>query len=206
MAILDLRRRKVLRGSRFMRCSTGATSRRARPLPFVEQLEAKLKQIGTRANRDGDRALLRDGSRHALGADRQAWRASRRGWRGRGVERARRASGEIVRGREKRRVRDPACDRRARADGRWRPGDLLHNFRADRARQLTAAIALDGFSGFKRSRIPKSATYGMTEYDRSFGLPLAFGPGGHTRYARGSAGACEAPQSARSLRRRSMRT
>jgi 2,3-bisphosphoglycerate-independent phosphoglycerate mutase len=53
---------------------------------------------------------------------------------------------------------------------------ICFNFRADRARQLTAAIALEGFSDFKRSRIPKVGYVCMTEYDRSFGLPLAFGP------------------------------
>jgi len=53
---------------------------------------------------------------------------------------------------------------------------ICFNFRADRARELTAAIALDGFSGFRRPRIPKVGYVCMTEYDRSFGLALAFGP------------------------------
>ena len=53
---------------------------------------------------------------------------------------------------------------------------ICFNFRADRARELTAAIALDGFSGFRRPRIPKVGYVCMTEYDRSFALPLAFGP------------------------------
>ncbi len=53
---------------------------------------------------------------------------------------------------------------------------ICFNFRADRARELTAAIALAAFSGFPRSRIPKVGYVCMTEYDRSFALPLAFGP------------------------------
>src|SRR5262249_33546120 len=50
------------------------------------------------------------------------------------------------------------------------------NFRADRARQLTAALAGRDFSGFPRPRTPSIGYVCMTEYDRSFGLPLAFGP------------------------------
>ena len=51
-----------------------------------------------------------------------------------------------------------------------------YNFRADRARELTAALALADFSGFARPRFPKVGYVCMTEYDRGFGLPLAFGP------------------------------
>src|SRR5713226_6457595 len=53
---------------------------------------------------------------------------------------------------------------------------ICYNFRADRARQLTAAIALEDFTGFERPRFPRVGYVCMTEYDRSFGLPLAFGP------------------------------
>jgi 2,3-bisphosphoglycerate-independent phosphoglycerate mutase len=53
---------------------------------------------------------------------------------------------------------------------------ICFNFRADRARQLTAALALAEFSGFKRRRHPRLGYVCMTEYDRSFNLPLAFGP------------------------------
>ncbi len=53
---------------------------------------------------------------------------------------------------------------------------ICFNFRADRARQLTAALALDDFKGFARRRHPRLGYVCMTEYDRSFNLPLAFGP------------------------------
>ncbi len=57
---------------------------------------------------------------------------------------------------------------------------ICFNFRADRARQMTAAIALEkftgGYTGFNRPRFPKVGYVCMTEYDRSFGLPVAFGP------------------------------
>ncbi len=53
---------------------------------------------------------------------------------------------------------------------------ICFNFRADRARQLTAALALPDFSGFARRRHPRLGYVCMTEYDRTFKLPLAFGP------------------------------
>ena len=59
---------------------------------------------------------------------------------------------------------------------RDRDAIIFFNFRADRARELTAALALKDFSGFARPRIPQVGYVCMTEYDRSFNLPVAFGP------------------------------
>jgi 2,3-bisphosphoglycerate-independent phosphoglycerate mutase len=61
-----------------------------------------------------------------------------------------------------------------------RDGDQIvcYNFRADRARQLTAALTQAGFGGFARPRFPRVGYVCMTEYDASFRLPLAFGPEG----------------------------
>jgi 2,3-bisphosphoglycerate-independent phosphoglycerate mutase len=61
------------------------------------------------------------------------------------------------------------------------PGDgdavIFFNFRADRARQLTRAIAFDDFDGFARAVHPKLSRFTtMTEYDQTFGLPVAFPP------------------------------
>jgi 2,3-bisphosphoglycerate-independent phosphoglycerate mutase len=60
-----------------------------------------------------------------------------------------------------------------------RPDDTgLHfNFRADRARELTRALALPDFDAFPRvgHRAPLEQRYAcMTNYDGSFGLPVAF--------------------------------
>ncbi|MDP9034942.1 MAG: 2,3-bisphosphoglycerate-independent phosphoglycerate mutase [Myxococcota bacterium] len=60
-----------------------------------------------------------------------------------------------------------------------RPGDaMLHfNFRPDRARELTRALALSPFDGFARSspHPPFEGRYAcMTTYDETFGLPIAF--------------------------------
>jgi 2,3-bisphosphoglycerate-independent phosphoglycerate mutase len=60
-----------------------------------------------------------------------------------------------------------------------RPGDTaLHfNFRPDRARELTRALAIAGFDAFVRStpQAPFTERYAcMTTYDSSFPLPIAF--------------------------------
>ena len=59
-----------------------------------------------------------------------------------------------------------------------RDGDsaIFFNFRADRARQLTAALALSSFDGFPRPVCPRLHFVCMTEYDARFELPVAFPP------------------------------
>lgn len=63
-------------------------------------------------------------------------------------------------------------------DATVRDGDgfIFFNFRSDRAREITRAIALEAFDGFERCNRPKLAGYVcLTEYDATFGLPIAFG-------------------------------
>lgn len=56
-------------------------------------------------------------------------------------------------------------------------GIIFFNFRSDRAREITRALALDDCDGFGRGSRPRLAGYVcMTEYDATFGLPIAFGP------------------------------
>jgi 2,3-bisphosphoglycerate-independent phosphoglycerate mutase len=56
-------------------------------------------------------------------------------------------------------------------------GFIFFNFRSDRAREITRALALDDCSGFRRKARASLASYVcMTEYDATFGLPLAFPP------------------------------
>ncbi len=58
-----------------------------------------------------------------------------------------------------------------------RPEDavIFFNFRADRARQLTRALTQPDFTAFARAATyPNYAT--MTEYDKTFHLPMAFRP------------------------------
>jgi 2,3-bisphosphoglycerate-independent phosphoglycerate mutase len=62
---------------------------------------------------------------------------------------------------------------------RVRDGDAIvfFNFRADRAREITRAFTQEGFHDFDASPRPRLAYYAcMTEYDKTFGLPVAYTP------------------------------
>jgi 2,3-bisphosphoglycerate-independent phosphoglycerate mutase len=69
-------------------------------------------------------------------------------------------------------------DAGAQAIGSVRHDDsvVFFNFRADRARQLTRAIALDDFDGFERPHRRCVHMTTMTVYDRTFDLPVVFTP------------------------------
>lgn len=62
-----------------------------------------------------------------------------------------------------------------------RDGDIVifFNFRADRARQLTRAFTEEGFDGFDTDKRPDILFTCMTQYDRTFALPVAFPPEKH---------------------------
>ena len=67
------------------------------------------------------------------------------------------------------------------ADGRplgtMSDGDatVFFNFRADRAREITAAFTQSDFSEFAREKVVDFSAYAtMTEYHQSYGLPIAF--------------------------------
>jgi 2,3-bisphosphoglycerate-independent phosphoglycerate mutase len=58
-----------------------------------------------------------------------------------------------------------------------RDAAIFFNFRADRAREISAALTQPGFDGFARPagrEAPFAAYVCMTEYERSLGLPVAF--------------------------------
>jgi len=58
---------------------------------------------------------------------------------------------------------------------------IFFNFRSDRARELTRALTETGFSGFDRLRAPRLSGYVcLTEYDETFGLPVAFPPASYS--------------------------
>jgi len=62
--------------------------------------------------------------------------------------------------------------------GRIEEGDvaLFFNFRADRARELTSALAFLDFKEFERGSLRLGELVCMTQYDRTFSLPIAFPP------------------------------
>ena len=61
---------------------------------------------------------------------------------------------------------------------RVRDGDvvLFFNFRADRARQLSVAFLQPDFDGFEVGVRPKVEYVTLTEYDRTYGVPVVFPP------------------------------
>ena len=62
--------------------------------------------------------------------------------------------------------------------GPIRDGDVVifFNYRADRARQLTQALAFRDFNGFARKTTPSLSMTTMTRYDATYGLPVIFDP------------------------------
>jgi 2,3-bisphosphoglycerate-independent phosphoglycerate mutase len=143
-------------------------------LPFVDALEAKLKALGC------GRVATVTGRYFAMDRDKR-WERVERAWRaivlGEGIaEGSARATVEHAYAANE---SDEFVAPRVIAGGAsLKDGGqvVCFNFRADRARELTAALALEQFSGFARPRFPRIGYVCMTEYDRSFGLPLAFGP------------------------------
>jgi 2,3-bisphosphoglycerate-independent phosphoglycerate mutase len=143
-------------------------------LRYVEQVEAKLKAIGR------GRIATVVGRYYAMDRDKR-WERVERAWRaiveaeGIAASNARAAvESSYASGKGDEFVEPHVIGSRTP----MAEGDevICYNFRADRARELTAAIALTDFTGFKRPRVPKIGYVCMTEYDRSFALPLAFGP------------------------------
>lgn len=54
---------------------------------------------------------------------------------------------------------------------------IFFNYRPDRAREITSAIALKDFKGFERKAVRDNIYYVcMTQYDETFPLPVAFKP------------------------------
>lgn len=63
-------------------------------------------------------------------------------------------------------------------DGRLKDGDgvFMMNFRADRVRELVKVMLDDNFDGFERGAKPNLKLFTLTEYDKSFNLPVAYPP------------------------------
>ena len=66
----------------------------------------------------------------------------------------------------------------APGEDRVRDGDvvLFFNFRADRARQLSAAFLDEKFDGFDRGKWPRVHYVTLTQYDEKYTCPHIFGP------------------------------
>ena len=147
-------------------------------LGFVADLEARLRGgPSRRPHRVGRRALLRDGPRQPLGPRRAGLRRDRPRGGGACRQRHGRHRGGL-RARRERRVRGPDRDRWRRRDrSAGRP--VIHvNFRADRARQLTHALAGHGVRRVRpgRARRPAGADRpARRDADRVRGRPAGRG-------------------------------
>jgi 2,3-bisphosphoglycerate-independent phosphoglycerate mutase len=173
MALLDLAARQGLRDIAIHAVLDGRDKPPRSALPFIDQVEAKLKDLGC------GRIATVIGRYYAMDRDKRweriehAWRAivigeGARSSSARAAIEASYAAGKDDEFVEARIIGEPP---------RIRAGDqvICYNFRADRARELTAALAIADFSGFERPRIPAISYVCMTEYDASFSLPIAFG-------------------------------
>ena len=127
------------------------------------------------------------GRYYAMDRDRR-WERTRRAWAALtgGAGRTAPDAGALVAGAYAAGTTDEFIEPGVVVDGEGRPagplrdGDsvVFFNFRADRARQLTRALAFDErrFDAFERPRRPAVAVTTLTEYDADYGLPVAFEP------------------------------
>ena len=145
---------------------------------YVEQLQAFLRTLGV------GRVATVSGRYYAMDRDKR-WDRTEKAWKAIVTGEGPRAADPLqaVRASYAAKVTDEFMVPVVIEDG-GRPvatvadGDsaIFFNFRADRARQLTAALALPGFEGFARAVRPRLHFVCMTEYDASFQLPVAFPP------------------------------
>lgn len=145
---------------------------------YLEKLQAFLGGLGV------GRVAMVSGRYYAMDRDKR-WERTEKAWRAMVLGEGPRAADpvEAVRASYARGVTDEFVEPVVIADGglpvaTLREGDsaIFFNFRADRARQLTKALALDTFDGFSRPAFPRLSFVCMTEYDATFGLPVAFPP------------------------------
>ncbi len=173
-AILDLAARHGLDDIAVHAVLDGRDTPPRSALPYIDQLEARLHKLGR------GRIATVTGRYYAMDRDKR-WERIERAWcawvmgggaaapNARAAVEAAYAAGKDDEFVEPTIVGDP----RPITDG---DQVICYNYRADRARELTAALALANFEGFNRPRFPQIGYVCMTEYDASFALPLAFGP------------------------------
>ncbi len=143
-------------------------------LPFIDAVESTLRRLGC------GRIATVSGRYYAMDRDKR-WERVERAWcaiveaEGRPASDARSAVENAYAAGQDDEFVEPCVVGQGQ---KMADGDqvICFNYRADRARELTAALAREDFSGFARPRLPRVGYVCMTEYDRTFGLPIAFGP------------------------------
>ncbi|HVP62114.1 MAG TPA: 2,3-bisphosphoglycerate-independent phosphoglycerate mutase [Myxococcaceae bacterium] len=147
-------------------------------LRYLEQLERFLRETGT------GRIATVTGRFYAMDRD-QRWDRVQQAYDAivRGVGRRAPGALEAVRSSYAEKVGDEFVPPTVIVDGdapvgTVRDGDavIFFNFRADRARELTRALAVPGFHEFDRGGLRLGKFVCMTQYDETFDLPVAFPP------------------------------
>jgi 2,3-bisphosphoglycerate-independent phosphoglycerate mutase len=174
MALLEMAAKEGLKDVAVHAILDGRDKPPRSALPFIDQIEAKLHELKC------GRIVTVSGRYYAMDRDKR-WERTERAWRamvtseGDSAASAREAIERAYANDKSDEFVEPCIIGNAPP---MRDGDqvICINFRADRARQLTAALTQSDFTGFKRPSFPKLGYVCMTEYDHSFRLPLAFGP------------------------------
>ncbi|MGZ6162378.1 MAG: 2,3-bisphosphoglycerate-independent phosphoglycerate mutase [Myxococcaceae bacterium] len=147
-------------------------------LAYLEELERFLRATGT------GRIATVIGRFYAMDRDKR-WDRVQQAYDAmvRGVGRRAPGAVEAVRASYAEKVGDEFVHPTVIADGDTpvgsvRDGDsvIFFNFRADRARELTRALAIPGFHEFDRGGLRLGRYVCMTQYDETFELPVAFPP------------------------------
>jgi 2,3-bisphosphoglycerate-independent phosphoglycerate mutase len=173
-ALLDLAAREGLERIAVHAVLDGRDKPPRSALPFIDALERKLRAIGR------GRIATVQGRYYAMDRDKR-WERIERAWRavvegeGAPASSAREAVERSYAAGKDDEFVEPCI---VGAPLKMADGDqvICYNFRADRARELSRALAIADFSGFARTRVPMIGYVCMTEYDRSLGLKTAFGP------------------------------
>lgn len=144
---------------------------------YLQGLESRLSDIGT------GRVATVTGRYYAMDRDNR-WERVEKAYRAltRGEGEAAESSAEAVNGAYRAGQTDEFVEPRVicrggQPVGTVEDGDavIFFNFRSDRAREITRAFTAPDFDGFDRQQAVRLAGYVcLTEYDETFGLPVAF--------------------------------
>jgi 2,3-bisphosphoglycerate-independent phosphoglycerate mutase len=149
-------------------------------LQFMRTLEARLAETGY------GRVATVSGRYYAMDRDKRwdrvelAWSALVRGEGVKAPTGVAAVEGSYARGEHDEFIKPTVLvDAAGKPVGSVKDGDavIFFNFRSDRARELTRALAEPGFKEFARTAAPELAAYVcMTQYDETFTYPVAFPP------------------------------
>ncbi len=143
-------------------------------LAFARTMEGELAASGARVATVSGRFYAMDRDNRWERVE-KAWRAMVRGEGERAGSAVEAVEAAYARGENDEFIAPTVVD----PEGTLRDGDavLFMNFRADRAREISRALALPDFDSFPRPGLPRLSGYTcLTEYDRGFPFPVVYPP------------------------------